>query len=123
MSESVFGRRILNPFLQILFLEMTAADGGEAAASALHTRWAVTPAAWTVFQKQTQGLEVIICIYIIDVRWGQQNKLTDFAILWKCSASFCLPDWKQMFRKKVNSGSRSLIWESADGKKVKICLF
>lgn len=37
MSESVFGRRILNPSLQILFLEMTAADVGEAAASALHT--------------------------------------------------------------------------------------
>lgn len=118
MSECVFGRRI---FLQILFPEMTAADVGEAAASALHTLWAVTPsAAWTVFQKQTGGLEVIICIYITDVRWWQQNNLTDFAILWKCSASFCLPDWKQMFRNKVNSGSRSLIWESADGKKVNI---
>lgn len=48
-SDSVFGRMILNPFHQVLFPGMTAADAAEAEPSALRTLWGVTPSAgWTV---------------------------------------------------------------------------
>lgn len=58
MSESVFGRLVLNPFHQVLFPEMTAADAAEAATSAFRTLWGVTPSAgWTVHQEEAEGSE------------------------------------------------------------------
>lgn len=127
MSVSVCGRTLSNPFLQVFFRETTPGDGAAAAAAALHTLWEATPSAgWTVHQRQTGGFErraATICSSIIDDSKRQQTKLTDFAILWKYSASFCRPVWKQMFQNKVSSGSRSLIWESADGEKVQLCQF
>lgn len=116
MSESVFGQLILNPFHQVLFPEMTAADAAEAATSALRTLWAATPSAgWTVQQKEAEAFEGRADYLWLNDNCRMQTELTDFAILWKCSASFCLPNWKQMLRNKVSSGSRSLIGERTDG--------
>lgn len=110
MSLSVIGRTASHPFLRVLsvFRKTTPGDGAGAAASAPHTLWGVTPSAgWTVHQKQTggfEGREGVEHLY-----FHQQSKLTDFAILWKCSASFCRPVWKETFQNKVSPSSRSLI--------------
>lgn len=101
MSVPVFPRTVSNSFLRVLFRETTPGDGAGAAASALHTLWEVIPSAGgTVRQKQTGGFEGTICSSIIDEPKRPQTKLTDFAISWKYSASFCRPVWKEMFQKK-----------------------